>query len=97
MRLEEPRVFDALRDQVALVRLVTLDERLRGHDALAGFADGDVDVRRTKLALQRVRDGLDRTEVVAALGVREEPPIALEIRPSFERSSLLVAATRPSA
>src|SRR5688572_27713780 len=65
--LEELRIAEAARDQVALVRLVPFDERLRRHDALAGLADGDMNVRRAELPLQRVRHRLDRAEVVAPL------------------------------
>ena len=35
---------------------------------------------RAELALQRVRHGLDRAEVVPSLRVGEEPAIALEVR-----------------
>ena len=79
-RLEHVRILDALRDEVARVRFVAFDERLRRHDAPACLADGDVNVRRAELPLQRVGHGLDRAEVVAPFGVRQEPAVALEVR-----------------
>src|SRR5690606_13052938 len=78
-RVEQRRVHRT-GDAVARVRFVTFDERLRRDHAIAGLADREVDVRRAIHALQRVFDGLDRAEVVAALRVRQKPAVALEVR-----------------
>src|SRR5262249_28606832 len=69
----------ALHDSVALVGRVPLDQHLSRDEAMAGFADREVNVRAAERALERVFDRLDGAEEVLAFGVRDEASVALEI------------------
>ena len=69
----------AAQDGVARVRGMPFDQDLRRKDAPAVLAHRHVDVRGAKNTHERVLDRLDGAEVVLALGVGEEPAVALEV------------------
>ena len=76
--LERPR-FETLEDAVSRVGGMAVDQQLRREHAPPVLADGDMNMRGSEDADQRVLDGFDRAEVVLALRIAQESPVSLEV------------------
>ena len=76
--LEGPR-FEILDDAVSCVGGMSVDQQLRCEHPSAVLTDGDMNMRGSKDADQRVLDRFDGPEVVLAFRIAQESPVPLKV------------------